>query len=62
VVFLVRPQWEKMRLILERLEVPGKESLGMESTLSEAKGRRNGLRNYGGQVNDRNVNKKIHVK
>ena len=51
-----------MCLILERLEVPGKESLGMESTLSEAKGRGNGMRNYGGQVNDRNVNKKIHVK
>jgi hypothetical protein len=46
-VCLVRPQWEKTDLILKRLEVPGKGRSGRDgSTLSEAKGRRNGMKNY----------------
>jgi hypothetical protein len=37
-----------MCLILERLETPGKEKAWWgRSTLSEAKGRRNGMRNCG---------------
>jgi hypothetical protein len=46
-VFLVRPQ-ETMHLILERLEVPGKRgSLVGRSNLSQARGRRNGMKNCG---------------
>ena len=41
-------KWEKIPLILERLEAPGKQEVwGLGSTLAEVKGRRNGLRNCG---------------
>jgi hypothetical protein len=36
-----------MHLILEILEAPGKEEVWRGSTLSEAKGRRNGMLNCG---------------
>jgi hypothetical protein len=45
-VFLVRPQWEKMCLILKRLEAPGKgEAWGWESILLVTRGRGNWMRN-----------------
>ena len=56
------PQWEKMPLILEGLEAPGKGQAWCVclSTLLDAKGRRNGIRNCGRKtrgVNDWNANK-----
>ena len=45
---LVWLQWEKMCLILDKLEVPRREkSCGGRSTLLEARGRRNGMQNCG---------------
>lgn len=42
------PQWEKMYLILERLETSGRgEAWRWGSILSETKGKRNGMRNCG---------------
>jgi hypothetical protein len=49
-VCLVRHQWKKMHLILERLEAPGRRRSaggGKGRTPSEAMGRRNGMRNCG---------------
>lgn len=47
-----------MCLILKRLEVPEKGVVWWRDTLSEARGKRNGMRNCGkGEGNDWNVNK-----
>jgi hypothetical protein len=49
---------EKMCLILERLEAPGEGEV-CGGTLSEARGRRNGMKNFGrgDKRGDGNVNK-----
>ena len=45
---LVWPQWEKMHLILERLEAPRKGvAWGVGGTVLETRKRRNGMRNCG---------------
>jgi hypothetical protein len=49
---LVWPQWEKIKLILEGLEAPGKGELLMgEITLLEERERRSGMRNCGREAN-----------
>ena len=55
---LVWPQWEKMCLTLQRLDVPGQEGNGEGgSTLSEEKGRDEGLcERWGEQQLGCNVN------
>lgn len=47
-VCLARPQWNKMCLILERFEAPGKGDMLGGGTLSEARGKEKGMRNCGG--------------